>query len=92
MEGFLLGLFFFLGIIALGAWLLAINMFIEAAREKGYYKDGGAGQLWFIGIFATPIVVGLYTTSLPDKRLGNAIAASSGDQVAPSIQDELPSL
>ena len=91
MSGFSVFLVF-LFFVMLGAWCYAIYLFIEAAREKGYFKDGGTAHLWFVGIFATPIVVGLYTTSLPDKRLGNAIAASSGNQVVPSIQDELPSL
>ncbi|MDY5661088.1 MAG: hypothetical protein SPG07_00505 [Coriobacteriales bacterium] len=54
--------------LVLAAWLVSISLFIKAAKEKGYYEHGGTGLLWFIGIFATPIVVGLYTTSLPDLR------------------------
>lgn len=48
------------------AFLVSINLFIEAAKQKGHYKDGGSAILWFVGIFATPIVVGLYTSALPD--------------------------
>lgn len=54
--------------LVLAAWLASISLFIKAAKEKGYYEHGGTGLLWFIGIFATPIVVGLYTASLPDLR------------------------
>lgn len=54
--------------LVLAAWLAPISLFIKAAKEKGYYEHGGTGLLWFIGIFATPIVVGLYTASLPDLR------------------------
>ena len=79
-------------IVVLVAWLMAISLFINAAKEKGYYKDGGAGILWFIGIFATPIVVGIYTTALPDKSGRDAISNASAGSKAASIQDELPSL
>lgn len=81
-----------LTIVVLIAWIMAINLFISAAKEKGYYKDGGAGILWFIGIFATPIVVGIYTSSLPDKRGREIMANTSGSSSVASIQDELPSL
>lgn len=54
-------------IIVLVAWIASIGLLIDAARDKGYFKDGGAGVLWFIGIFATPIVVGLYVCALPDR-------------------------
>lgn len=68
MRGFesLIVLVFLL--LVLVAFLASISLFIDAAKEKGYYKNGGTGILWFIGIFATPIVVGLYTASLPDLR------------------------
>lgn len=46
-------------------WLLAINMLIKAAREKGYHRNS-SGILWVIGIFASPVILGLYTASLPD--------------------------
>lgn len=49
------------------AFLMATNLFIEAAKRKGHYENG-AGLLWFIGIFATPIAVGLYVLSLPDLK------------------------
>ena len=92
MQGMVTFIAMALAIVILVAWLMAINLFINAAKEKGYYKDGGAGILWFIGIFATPLVVGIYTTALPDKSGREALsAAGSAAQIA-SIQDELPSL
>lgn len=57
-------LFFCFAIAVLAAFLVSINLFVERAREKGYFEK--TGLLWFIGIFATPIVVGLYVLSLPD--------------------------
>ena len=81
-----------LAILVLIAWLVAINLFVEAAKEKGYYRDGGAGLLWFVGIFATPIVVGIYTTALPDKRSQEAHSGTGDASRSASIQDELPSV
>ena len=58
------------------AWIAAIALFIGVKREKGYSSEGN-GLLWIIGIFATPIVVGLYVIALPDKRLVSASEAAS---------------
>lgn len=66
------------------AWLLAINLFIKVGAEKGYAMEN-KGLLWFIGIFATPIVVGLYIASLPDAR------AIAEPQTEPKAED-LPEL
>lgn len=71
--------------VVLGAWILAISMFVDIAKEKGYCKNG-AGVLWYIGIFATPIAVGLYVAALPDKGAGSA-----GSKHA-NVDDELPSI
>ena len=54
-------------IVMLAAWVVAINLLIKAGKAKGYAMEN-AGILWFVGIFATPIVVGLYIASLPDNR------------------------
>ena len=54
-------------VIALAARVVAINLLIKAGRAKGYAMEN-AGILWFVGIFATPILVGLYIASLPDNR------------------------
>lgn len=52
------------------AWIMSISMFIDAARAKGY-KMKKTGVIWFVGIFATPIVAGLYVNALPDKSKEN---------------------
>lgn len=49
------------------AWIMSINMFIDAARAKGY-KMKKTGVIWFVAIFATPIVAGLYVNALPNKN------------------------
>lgn len=53
-------------VVVFVAWLLAISLIIKAAQAKGWHKDG-TGKLWFIGIFATPIILGLYVAALPDR-------------------------
>ena len=68
ISGVVLFIMLVILILVLAAFLASISLFIKAAKEKGYYEHGGTGLLWFIGKFATPIVVGLYTASLPDLR------------------------
>lgn len=85
MEGFIL----IVGIITFVAWIISIDMFIQAAKEKGYHTDGGTGKLFFVGLFASPLVLGLYTASLPDKSVG--AAAKPTGQPASHV-DELPDL
>ena len=72
-------------ILVLAAFLASISLFIKAAKEKGYYEHGGTGLLWFIGIFATPIVVGLYTASLPDLREKREKSKESVDAELPAV-------
>lgn len=88
IEGFILFIMFAITIAVLVAWLMAINLFAKIARSKGYYKDG-AGILWFIGIFATPIVVGIYVAALPDKRQAGTLTQGG---VPVSVDEELPSI
>lgn len=66
------GLFFTiaLAICIIAAWFVSIRLFIKSARMKGHYIDG-AGVLWFIGIFTTPIILGLYVGSLADRSTNN---------------------
>lgn len=62
------GLFLIIvSVLVLVAWLLSIDMFINAGKAKGY-SMANSGKLWFIGIIATPLVVGLYVAALPDNR------------------------
>ena len=57
-------------VAVLVAFCFAIQMMIDAAKAKGYAMDK-TGLIWFVGIFATPIVVGLYVNALPDIRESN---------------------
>lgn len=52
-------------IAVLLAWLTSINLFIKTGVAKGYTM-ANKGLLWFVGIFATPLAVGLYVAALPD--------------------------
>lgn len=83
----ILAVLIILAIVALIAWLLAINLLIKVGAAKGYAMDN-KGLLWFIGIFATPIVVGLYIASLPDNRVMPAESAAGSEAPA----EELPAL
>lgn len=67
MEGLITLITLALCIAVLVAWIMAIAMFVEIAEEKGHYRNG-AGLLWFVGLFASPIVLGLYVAALPDKK------------------------
>ena len=74
---------FFLVLVAMiAAGLVAISLFVDLAKEKGHYRDD-ANVLWFIGIFASPVVLGIYVMALSNK----SSKASSTD-----ISKELPSL
>lgn len=55
-------------IAVLVAYFMVISRLISAAKMKGHFTDRGTGALWFIGIFASPIALGLYTASLPDLK------------------------
>lgn len=78
---------FVIPIVMLVAWLLAINLLIKVGEAKGHALSN-KGLLWFIGIFATPIVVGLYIIALPDRRAEAARKAPP----ASAATDELPEL
>lgn len=71
-------------IAVLVAYFMVISRLISAAKMKGHFTDRGTGALWFIGIFASPIALGLYTASLPDLKAQIAAPAPS------SPREELP--
>lgn len=85
-EFFVLFILFVVVVAVLVAWLMTINLLIKVGAAKGYSMDN-KGLLWFIGIFATPIVVGLYVAALPDNRLRSAEEASSA-----AAAEDLPEL
>ena len=66
MLGVISILYLLIAIAVLAAWLLSIRLLIQAGESKGYSMSNRA-LIWFIGIFATPIVAGLYIVALPDK-------------------------
>lgn len=81
-----LEVFFLVAMIAAVAMIVAgfvaISLFVDLAKEKGHYRDD-ANILWFIGIFASPVVLGIYVMALSDK---------SSKVFSADISKELPSL
>ena len=45
---------------------LYISMMVHSAIEKGC--TWSKGRLWFIGIFTTPITLGVIVAGLPDRK------------------------
>lgn len=88
-SGVLIILLFIVAIVVLVAWLVATEMFIDLAQKKDpqFYRTG---MLWFVGIFATPIVVGLYVCAMTDKRSATSSANNRND--ADALNGELPSI
>ena len=65
-----------------------ISMFVEVAREKGHYVDCSAGYMWALGLFFTPVLLGLYVCALPDRfarPMADSYVAQSGNEELPSI-------
>lgn len=78
----------FLFVIYLALAAIPISMLVGAAKKKGHYADRGTGGMWALGLFFTPIVLGLYVCALPD-RLAHPVA---GNSVAQSGNEELPEI
>lgn len=74
-------------VLALIAGLLSINLFAKLAKEKGHFEQG-TGILWFIGLFASPIVLGIYVAALQDRRTEMNAGICGGK----NVNDELPSI
>ena len=60
---------FVISVLVIVAYFMSISMFTKVAQAKGHYLSG-TGKLWFIGIFATPLILGIYVASLPDVNAG----------------------
>ena len=69
------------------AWIVAIEKLISAARMKGHHENESF-TLWFIGLLASPLVLGLYTASLPDRGQA-AITIETSEQ---NPTDDLPAI
>lgn len=46
------------------AYFMSISLIIDAIQSKGHRLEK-TGTLWFVGLFATPIILSLYAVSLP---------------------------
>lgn len=57
---------FTLFLLVFNAVIFAVRLIIDVIQDKGYFPEK-TGILWLIGIFATPITLGVYAISLPDK-------------------------
>ena len=69
------------------AYFMSIKCLVDAAWAKT--ERLGRGKLWFIGLFTTPIVLGLITCALKDekgaKAAAQAVQATSVAQPAAQI-------
>ena len=48
------------------AWCLWIALMVDSAVAKGC--TWAKGWLWFIGLFLTPLALGLAVIGMPDRR------------------------
>lgn len=55
-------------LVMLAAGIVAISHFIELGQKKGCIEEK-TGVYWFIGLFASPLVLGLYVAAAPDVVL-----------------------
>lgn len=83
MEGFVLMLAILLSICYLGAWACAMFIIASIADEKG--RSDLKGQLWFIGLFATPIAAGIIAAALPERKDAATAQMDAAVNELPSI-------
>lgn len=57
-------------LVMLAAGIVAISHFIELGQKKGCIEEK-TGVYWFIGLFASPLVLGLYVAAAPDAVLSS---------------------
>lgn len=74
------------------AYFMSIKCLVDAARAKTERLSGG--KLWFIGLFATPIVLGFITCALKDEKGAGAAAqveqtTRTMPQVAPVSESDV---
>ena len=55
-------------LVMLAAGIVALSHFIELGQKKGCIEEE-TGVYWFIGLFASPLVLGLYVAAAPDAVL-----------------------
>lgn len=75
-------------IMILLAWLFAIGMLVkEYGMKCGPDEHRDPFMLWFIGLFASPIVAGLIVCAHPDRSCDSLKASD-----ASHAEDQLPSI
>lgn len=57
------------------AYFMAISSLVKTARAKNC--PFGSGKLWFIGLFTTPVILGILVAAQPD-RSGHIPGAGQG--------------
>ena len=72
IECVLLILWLALVVCLVVAYFMSIKCLVDAALAKT--EKPGRGKLWFIGLFATPIVLGLIVCVLKDEKGAKAAA------------------
>ncbi len=55
------------GVCFIVAYFMAISSLVKTAHAKGCPFSNG--KLWFIGLFTTPIILGLLVAAQPDRSL-----------------------
>ena len=71
-------------ILAIVANFMAIGMLVDVANNKGLTDKNG--KLWFIGLFTTPIVLGIVVCALPNNNASTPTATPSSTPQLPSNQ------
>lgn len=79
----------FLGILLcyIIAWVLAMQLITQTAKEKGY--SNLSGKLWFIGLFGLIFTPAIIVSALPDQIVQKGIIEGSDST---NVDDELPSI
>ncbi len=62
---FALALLLAIPVLIIVAWIISISELVKIAKLKEFYREG-AMKLWLIGIFTTPILLGVLVAALPN--------------------------
>ncbi len=68
------------------AYFMAISSMVKAARAKS--DRFSAGKLWFIGLFTTPVVLGLICCAIKDEK--SPAGAAPAPAAAPASAQPAP--
>lgn len=70
-------------ILVLIANIVGIKLLVDAAREKGFYRDD-ASVLWFVGLCGTLFMLGQVVGALPDRG-GNRVEEKNAQDALPEL-------